>query len=174
NCSLGAAEMRPFLADLARASPFPVVCYPNAGLPNAFGAYDQTAEEMAALIREFIEAGLVNAIGSCCGSTPDFTALIAKAARGATPRRPPSRPWRTRLSGLEPLEIGPDSGLVMIGERTNVMGSIKFRRLIEADDWQAATAVALAPVLGGGNLIDSIMDRYVLRGERSMTLFLNL
>jgi 5-methyltetrahydrofolate--homocysteine methyltransferase len=174
NCSLGAADMRPYVADLARVASVPVLCYPNAGLPNAFGGYDEPAETMVAVLREFAASGLVNAIGSCCGSGPEHTALLRAATGGLAPRTLPDRARRTCFSGLEPFEILPDTTFVMIGERTNVTGSTRFRRLIEADDYAGALDVALEQVRGGANLLDVNMDADLLDSERAMTRFLNL
>jgi 5-methyltetrahydrofolate--homocysteine methyltransferase len=174
NCSLGAADMRPYVADLARVATVPVWCYPNAGLPNAFGGYDEPATTTSGLLAEFARAGLLNGVGTCCGTTPEHTALVRAAVEGVPPRRVPERPRRTRFSGLEPFEIGPDSTFVMIGERTNVTGSARFRRLIEADDYAGALEVALEQVRGGANLLDVNMDADLLDSERAMTRFLNL
>jgi 5-methyltetrahydrofolate--homocysteine methyltransferase len=174
NCSLGAADMRPYVAELARAATVPVICYPNAGLPNAFGGYDEPPEAMVAVLRELAGAGLVNAVGSCCGSGPEHTALLRAAVEGLRPREVVGRPHRTIFSGLEPFEIGPDTTFVMIGERTNVTGSVRFRRLIEADDYSGALEVALEQVRGGANLLDVNMDADLLDSERAMTRFLNL
>ncbi|GAB7036274.1 MULTISPECIES: methionine synthase [Catenuloplanes] len=174
NCSLGAAEMRPHVAELAKLSNVYVSSHPNAGLPNAFGGYDQTPAETSALVAEFAESGFVNIVGGCCGTSPAHIAAIASAVRSFPPRaiNPPAP--TTRFSGLEPFEIGPDTGFVMIGERTNVTGSAKFRRLIEAEDYQAAVDVALEQVRGGANLLDVNMDADLLDSERAMTTFLNL
>jgi 5-methyltetrahydrofolate--homocysteine methyltransferase len=174
NCSLGAADMRPYVADLARVANVPVLCYPNAGLPNAFGGYDEPAETMAAVLREFAASGLVNAIGSCCGSGPEHTALLRAATEALPPRALPDRVRRTVFSGMEPFEILPDTTFVMIGERTNVTGSVRFRRLIEADDYAGALDVALEQVRGGANLLDVNMDADLLDSEQAMTRFLNL
>jgi 5-methyltetrahydrofolate--homocysteine methyltransferase len=174
NCSLGAAEMRPHVAELARLAGTHVACHPNAGLPNAFGGYDQTPDETAALIAEFAGAGLVNVVGGCCGTGPAHIGKIAAAVADLPPRAVPTPTGTTRFSGLEPFTIGPDTGFVMIGERTNVTGSARFRRLIEADDHQAAVDVALEQVRGGANLLDVNMDADLLDGEQAMTTFLNL
>jgi 5-methyltetrahydrofolate--homocysteine methyltransferase len=174
NCSLGAAEMRPHVAELARLADTYVACHPNAGLPNAFGGYDETPEETAGLIGEFAAEGMVNVVGGCCGTSPAHIARIAGAVRDAAPRAIDAPAPTTRFSGLEPFEIRPDTGFVMIGERTNVTGSAKFRRLIEADDYQAAVDVALEQVRGGANLLDVNMDADLLDSERAMTTFLNL
>jgi len=173
NCSLGAAEMRPHVEELARLAGTYVSSHPNAGLPNAFGGYDEQPHETAALLRGFAEAGLVNVAGGCCGTTPEHVAQIAAAVAGLPPRPVPAERTRTRFSGLETFEIGPDTGFVMIGERTNVAGSARFRRLIEAGDNQAAVAVALEQVRGGANLLDVNMDADLLDGEQAMTAFLN-
>jgi 5-methyltetrahydrofolate--homocysteine methyltransferase len=174
NCSLGAAEMRPHVAELARFAGTYVACHPNAGLPNAFGGYDQTPEETAGLLEEFAGAGMVNIVGGCCGTTPDHIARIASAVSQLAPRAVAAPPDAARFSGLEPLTIGPDTGFLMIGERTNVTGSARFRRLIEAGDHQAAVDVALEQVRGGANVIDVNMDADLLESEREMTTFLNL
>ena len=174
NCSLGAVEMRPYLVELARVAGTYVSCHPNAGLPNAFGGYDQTPEEIAAALGEFAGAGLVNIVGGCCGTTPPHIEQVAAAVRGAELRPVPSPVTRSRFSGLEPFEIGPDTGFVIIGERTNVTGSAKFRRLIEADDHQKAVEVALEQVRGGANILDVNMDADLLDGPKAMTTFLNL
>ncbi|MEU4423416.1 methionine synthase [Actinoplanes sp. NPDC024001] len=174
NCSLGAAEMRPHVAELARLANVFVASHPNAGLPNAFGGYDQQPAETGELLAGFAADGLVNIVGGCCGTTPPHIAAVAEAVRGARPRQIPQPAPTTRFSGLEPFEIGPDTGFVMIGERTNVTGSAKFRRLIEADDYQAAVDVALEQVRGGANLLDVNMDADLLDSERAMTTFLNL
>jgi 5-methyltetrahydrofolate--homocysteine methyltransferase len=174
NCSLGAEEMRPYVAELSRLTGAYTASHPNAGLPNPFGGYDQTADETAALLAEFAGSGLVNIVGGCCGTTPGHIAKLAAAVRGLPPRRVTAAPAATRFSGLEPFEIGTDTGFVMIGERTNVTGSARFRRLIESGDHQAAVAVALEQVRGGANLLDVNMDADLLDSERAMTTFLNL
>jgi 5-methyltetrahydrofolate--homocysteine methyltransferase len=174
NCALGATEMRPFLADLAHIAPVPVLCYPNAGLPNAFGGYDETPEQTARSLRAFAEDGLVNGVGGCCGTTPEHIARIAAAVHGLAPRRIPARVARPRFSGLEPFEVDEDATFVVVGERTNVTGSAAFRRLVEADAWQGALDVALDQVRGGANLLDVNMDADLLDGEHAMTQFLNL
>ena len=178
NCALGARQMRPYLAELARTVPGHVSCYPNAGLPNAFGQYDETPEETAALVKDFADSGFVNIIGGCCGTTPDHIRAIARAVAGVRPRvsgigGPGSGLRLTTLSGLEPLVIRPDSNFQMIGERTNVTGSKKFERLVKARDWAGATSVALDQVRGGANIIDVNMDEGMLDSEACMTEFLN-
>ena len=174
NCSLGAEEMRPYVAELSRLASTYTGCHPNAGLPNAFGGYDQASEETARLLGEFAAAGMVNIVGGCCGTTPAHIARIAAAVAGLPPRPVPGPPGRTRFSGLEPFEIGPDTGFVMIGERTNVTGSKRFRRLVELGDQHGAISVALEQVRGGANLLDVNMDADLLDSEQAMTMFLNL
>ncbi|WP_239087036.1 methionine synthase [Catellatospora methionotrophica] len=174
NCALGATEMRPHIEELSRLAGIYTASHPNAGLPNAFGGYDQTPEQTGVLLGEFATSGLVNIAGGCCGTTPDHIAQVAAAVKGLPPRVVPQLPKATRFSGLEPFAIGPDTGFVMIGERTNVTGSAKFRRLIEADDHQGAVAVALDQVRGGANLLDVNMDADLLDSELAMTTFLNL
>jgi 5-methyltetrahydrofolate--homocysteine methyltransferase len=174
NCSLGAAQLRPHVAELARLAGTYVASHPNAGLPNAFGGYDETPEETAAQLAEFARSGLVNIAGGCCGTTPAHIAAIASAVAGAAPRVIDAPPDATRFSGLEPFEIGSDTGFVMIGERTNVTGSARFRKLIEAGNFQGAVEVALEQVRGGANLLDVNMDADLLDSEHAMTTFLNL
>ncbi|MGI8880362.1 MAG: methionine synthase [Jatrophihabitans sp.] len=174
NCSLGAEEMRPHVTDLARLAGTYTASHPNAGLPNAFGGYDETPDETGNLVGGFAADGLVNIVGGCCGTTPLHIAKIAEAVRGLPPRLVPARTGQTRFSGLEPFSIGPDTGFVMIGERTNVTGSKRFRRLIEGDDHQGAVDVALEQVRGGANLLDVNMDADLLDSVQAMTTFLNL
>ncbi|TDW66103.1 methionine synthase [Kribbella pratensis] len=174
NCSLGAAEMRPHVADLARFADTYVASHPNAGLPNAFGGYDEQPEETAGMLEEFAQSGLVNLVGGCCGTTPAHIKQIAAAVRDVQPRPVVPADHTTRFSGLEPFKISADTGFVMIGERTNVTGSARFRRLIEGDDHQAAVDVALEQVRGGANLLDVNMDADLLDSEQAMTTFLNL
>ena len=174
NCSLGASEMRPFLEQLARVADTYVSCYPNAGLPNAMGEHDEEPGDTSRYLRGFAEDGLVNVVGGCCGTTPEHVRQIAAAVEGMAPRAIPERVARTRWSGLEPFEIGPDTGFVMIGERTNVTGSARFRSLVEADDLEAAVEVAIEQVRSGANALDVNMDADLLDGERTMTRFLNL
>jgi len=174
NCSLGAEEMRPHVAELSRFVDTYTACHPNAGLPNAFGGYDQTPAETAALLRDFAAAGTVNIVGGCCGTTPDHIERLAAAVGGLAPRRVPAPPVRTRWSGLEPLTIGPETGFVVVGERTNVTGSARFRRLVEGGDFQGAVAVAVEQVRGGANVLDVNMDADLLDSEQAMTTFLNL
>src|SRR4051795_1250702 len=174
NCSLGAAEMRPFVEDLAETAPTWVACYPNAGLPTALGEPDELPEDTSRFLGEFAGDGLVNIVGGCCGTTPEHVRQIAAAVQGAAPRAVPERRAATRFSGLEPLELRSDSNFTMIGERTNITGSARFRRLVESGDYQAAADVALEQVRGGANLLDVNMDADLLDGERAMTTFLNL
>ncbi|HEY8841938.1 MAG TPA: homocysteine S-methyltransferase family protein, partial [Candidatus Dormibacteraeota bacterium] len=174
NCSLGATEMRPYIADLSRVAPVYVICYPNAGLPNAFGGYDEEPPTTSQLLKEFAESGFLNAAGGCCGTGPEHIRQIREAVEGIPPRHVPKRAARTRFSGLEPFEIGPDTNFVLVGERTNVTGSARFRRLIESGDYTGAVAVALDQVRGGANLIDVNMDADLLDSEEAMTRFLNL
>lgn len=174
NCALGIDQLRPFLEELSDAAEVPVSCYPNAGLPNEFGEYDDTPEHMAAVTREFAEAGFLNLVGGCCGTTPDHVQAIAEAVQGVAPRPVRRRPRRTRLSGLEPLEIGPESLFVNVGERTNVTGSRRFARLIREDDYETAVDVALQQVRGGAQILDVNMDEGLLDAVAAMTRFLNL
>jgi len=174
NCSLGAAEMRPFVEDLAEIAPTWVACHPNAGLPNALGEHDEQPEDTSRFLGEFARDGLVNIVGGCCGTTPEHVRRIVAAVDGVAPREVPARKPATRFSGLEPLELRPDSNFTMVGERTNVTGSARFRRLIEAGKFQEAVDVALEQVRGGANLLDVNMDADLLDGERAMTTFLNL
>ncbi|GMR12585.1 MAG: methionine synthase [Gemmatimonadota bacterium] len=174
NCALGAEQLRPYLEELARVAELPVSCYPNAGLPNAFGEYDETAEITAGIIREFAESGFVNIVGGCCGTTPEHVKAIAHVVAGLAPREIHKAPPRLRLSGLEPLELGPDSLFANIGERTNVTGSKRFRRLITDDRYDEALGVARDQVAGGAQLLDVNMDEGLLDSADAMTRFLNL
>jgi 5-methyltetrahydrofolate--homocysteine methyltransferase len=174
NCALGAAEIRPWLQELARVADCPLSLYPNAGLPNELGEYDDTPENMAGVLGEFARLGLLNLVGGCCGTTPAHIAAIAAAVRGEAPRKPPTRELYCRLSGLEPLTLTPDLNFVNIGERTNVTGSAVFRRLIQADDFPAALDVARQQVENGAQIIDVNMDEGLLDGPLAMTTFLNL
>ena len=174
NCALGAAEMRPFVEDLARVAPTYVSCHPNAGLPNEFGTHDEQPADTSRFLGEFARDGLVNVVGGCCGTTPEHVKAIVDKTRGLTPRRVPNRRKTTALSGLEPFEMFPDTTFVMIGERTNVTGSARFRRLVEADDFAGAVDVALEQVRGGANILDVNMDADLLESEQAMTTLLNL
>src|SRR5262249_39535233 len=142
NCALGAKEMRPYLAELARVADCFVSCYPNAGLPNAFGEYDETPEETSSTLQEFAQSGLVNVVGGCCGTAPERLSALAEAVAGLAPRVPEERSQACHLSGLEPLAITPESLFVNVGERTNITGSARFRKLIRDGDYNAALAVA--------------------------------
>jgi 5-methyltetrahydrofolate--homocysteine methyltransferase len=175
NCALGAREMRPHVAELARIAETYVTCYPNAGLPNAFGEYDELPAETSALLRDFAESGFVNIVGGCCGTTPDHIRALSTAVAGLPPRlQPGSGIVFTQLSGLEPLTIRPDSNFIMVGERTNVTGSKRFARLITSGDFAEAAHVALDQVRGGANILDVNMDEGMLDSEAAMTTFLNL
>ncbi len=174
NCALGAKEMRAHVAELSRVADTLICAYPNAGLPNEFGYYDESPEDMAALIGEFAESGLVNIAGGCCGTTPDHIRAIAKAVAGKKPRAIPEIPPRLRLSGMEAFTLTPEIPFVNIGERTNVTGSARFRKLITAGDYTAALAVAREQVENGAQIIDINMDEGLLDSEKAMTIFLNL
>ena len=174
NCALGAQQLRPYVAELARLADTCVCAYPNAGLPNAFGEYDETPEMTADLLSEFAASGLVNLLGGCCGTTPGHIRLIREGALKHPTRTLPTTPTRLRLSGLEPLNIGPDTLFVNVGERTNVTGSARFRKLIEANDYNGALDVARQQVAGGAQVIDVNMDEGMLDSEAAMTRFLNL
>ena len=174
NCALGAEEMRQYLAELGRVADTFVSAYPNAGLPNAFGEYDQDPAHMAGLVAEFASSGLVNILGGCCGTTPEHIAEIASRIGDAEPREVPEIEPALRLSGLEPFNVTADSLFVNVGERTNVTGSAKFRKLIEADDYPAALAVAQQQVENGAQVIDINMDEGMLDGVQAMGTFVNL
>ncbi|MGE6218701.1 methionine synthase [Nubsella zeaxanthinifaciens] len=174
NCALGAKEMRPHIEELAAKAECYVSAYPNAGLPNEFGAYDEMPHETAHLVDDFITSGFVNIVGGCCGTTPDHIGCIAKKAAKATPRKIPTIAPHLRLSGLEPVTITPESIFVNVGERTNITGSPKFAKLILGDDYEAALAVALQQVEGGAQIIDVNMDEGMIDSEAAMTKFLNL
>src|SRR5579862_3753994 len=174
NCALGATEMRAHIAELGRVADTFVCAYPNAGLPNEFGLYDESPEYMAQLIGEFAESGLVNIVGGCCGTTPEHIRAIANAVAGKKPRAIPDIAPRLRLSGLEAFTLTPEIPFVNIGERTNVTGSARFRMLITAGDYTAALAVARDQVENGAQIIDVNMDEGLLDSEKAMTTFLNL
>ena len=174
NCALGAAELRPFLQKLSQISDCYVSAHPNAGMPNQFGEYDQSAAEMAEIIKEFGAEGLFNIVGGCCGTTPLHIKLIKAVTADLTPRVPAVSPQSMLLSGLEPLEIDADSLFINIGERTNVTGSAAFRKLIEAGDYEAALQVARQQVENGAQIIDINMDEGMLDSESAMVRFLNL
>ncbi|ANW67862.1 methionine synthase [Mycobacterium sp. djl-10] len=174
NCALGAPEMRPYIAEMARISDTFVSCYPNAGLPNAFGEYDESPERQASYIAGFAEDGLVNLVGGCCGTAPPHIAEIAKVVDGKTPRALPHIEVATRLSGLEPLNITDGSLFVNIGERTNITGSARFRNLIKAEDYDTALSVALQQVEVGAQVIDINMDEGMIDGVAAMDRFTKL
>ena len=174
NCALGGDEMRPYIEELSGCAPTLISCYPNAGLPNAFGGYDEKPERTGAILREFADNGWLNIVGGCCGTTPDHIAAIAEAVEGRTPRVPPKSDGIAHLSGLEPFNLRPEVGFVMVGERTNVTGSRKFARLIKSGDYESALEVALEQVRGGANVIDVNMDEGMLDSEQAMSTFLNL
>ena len=197
NCALGATDMRPYLEELSRQAECWVHAYPNAGLPNAFGEYDELPEETGRLLKDFAASGFANILGGCCGTTPDHIGAIARAVAGVPPRKKTSGVFKedranetgdnstsgpekslptsflTKLAGLEPLIIRPDSNFQMIGERTNVTGSKKFMRLVKDGNWTEAASVAVEQVRGGANLIDVNMDEGMLDSEAAMTTFLN-
>ncbi len=174
NCALGAAAMRPHLAELAGVADTLVCAYPNAGLPNAFGQYDESPEFMAAQVEAFAREGLVNVVGGCCGSTPEHIAAIAEAVRRHPPRVAPGRTPLMRLSGLEPFTLTKDIPFVNVGERTNVTGSAKFRKLITAQDYAAALDVARDQVANGAQVIDINMDEGLIDSKKAMVEYLNL
>ncbi|MGE0196626.1 MAG: methionine synthase, partial [Methylocystis sp.] len=174
NCALGAREMRQHIADIGRVADTRVCAFPNAGLPNEFGLYDESPEYMAELVGEFATAGLVNVVGGCCGTTPDHIAAIARAVTGVAPREVPAIEPMLRLSGLEPFTLTKDIPFVNVGERTNVTGSAKFRKLITNGDYAAALDVARDQVANGAQVIDVNMDEGLLDSERAMVEFLNL
>ena len=174
NCALGATEMRAHIAEIGRVADTLVCAYPNAGLPNEFGRYDEGPADMAGSLGEFVASGLVNIVGGCCGSTPDHIAAIARACAGKSPRRIPQVPPLLRLSGLEAFTLSPEIPFVNVGERTNVTGSAKFRKLVTAGDYAAGLAIAREQVENGAQIIDVNMDEGLLDSEKAMVTFLNL
>jgi 5-methyltetrahydrofolate--homocysteine methyltransferase len=174
NCSMGARGMRPYVQELSEKCPVLVSCHPNAGLPNEFGKYDQDPEFMAGLIRDFMENGFLNIIGGCCGTTPDHISAIAKVAAENEPRKIPDLPVYCRLSGLEALNITPESNFINVGERTNVAGSKKFLRLIKEENYEEALSVARQQVENGAQIIDINMDEGMLDSLEAMRKFLLL
>jgi 5-methyltetrahydrofolate--homocysteine methyltransferase len=174
NCALGARQLRPYVQELARIADTYVCAYPNAGLPNAFGEYDETAGETAEMLREFAASGLLNIVGGCCGTTPEHIRLLREAVLPNAPRKRQAVPVKCRLAGLEPLNIGDDSLFVNVGERTNVTGSAKFRKLIEAGDYASALEVAKQQVAAGAQMVDVNMDEGMLDSEGAMRRFLHL
>ncbi len=174
NCALGARQLRPYVEELGRLSDTRICAYPNAGLPNAFGEYDEEATETAEIVGEYAAAGLLNVVGGCCGTTPEHIRLIREAVGAHRPRAVSAVPVKCRLAGLEPLNIDDESLFVNVGERTNVTGSARFRKLIEADDYGAALEVARQQVANGAQVIDINMDEGMLDSEAAMVRFLNL
>jgi 5-methyltetrahydrofolate--homocysteine methyltransferase len=174
NCALGATQLRQYVQDLGRVADTYICAYPNAGLPNAFGEYDETPEETAGILRDYGASGLLNIVGGCCGTTPEHIRLMCEAMRKFERRPVPASVSKCRLSGLEPLNIDADSLFVNVGERTNVTGSAKFRKLIEAGDYAAALEVARQQVLSGAQMIDVNMDEGMLDSESAIARFLNL
>jgi len=174
NCALGAKDMRPYIAELSRIAPCHIICYPNAGLPNAFAEYDQTPEEMAGLLEEFAKSGFLNIVGGCCGTTPEHIKAIAQAVAKIAPRPIPQVPTLSAFSGLEPLIIRPDMNFINIGERTNVTGSKKFAKLILEGSYEEALSIARQQVEAGAQMIDVNMDEAMLDSEKAMVKFLNL
>ncbi|MCO5785982.1 methionine synthase [Pseudomonas sp. G11-1] len=174
NCALGAKELRPYLEELSAKADTYVSAHPNAGLPNAFGEYDETAAQTAELVAEFAESGFVNIVGGCCGTTPEHIRAIAEAVKHIARRQIPDIPKACRLSGLEPFTIDRNSLFVNVGERTNITGSAKFARLIREDNYTEALEVALQQVEAGAQVIDINMDEGMLDSKKAMVTFLNL
>jgi len=174
NCALGPKDLRPYVEELSRIADCYVSCHPNAGLPNAFGGYDETPGMMADVLGEFAQSGFLNLLGGCCGTTPDHIAAMAAAVRDVPPRVVPDIAPRLRLSGLEPFTIGPESLFVNVGERTNVTGSARFAKLVKGGDYEAAMQVALQQVENGAQVVDVNMDEGLLDSEAAMVTFLNL
>ncbi|MBS0364972.1 MAG: methionine synthase [Proteobacteria bacterium] len=174
NCALGGRQLRPYVAELAAVADTYVCAYPNAGLPNAFGEYDEAPDDTAGILGEYAHAGLVNIVGGCCGTTPAHIARLRAAVAGAAPRAVLAQPVKLRLAGLEPLDIDDSSLFVNVGERTNVTGSAKFRKLIEANDYPAALEIARQQVVSGAQVIDVNMDEGMLDSQAAMVRFLNL
>ncbi len=174
HCALGVTQLRQYVEELARVADTHVSAHPNAGLPNAFGGYDDSPEFMAMHLGEWAESGFLNIVGGCCGTTPEHIRAIAEAVGGRAPRRPPQIPPRLRLAGLEPLNVGPQTGFVNIGERTNVTGSAQFEKLVLAGDYSKAVEIARQQVENGAQMIDVNMDEAMLDGVHAMREFLNL
>ena len=174
NCALGAKDLRPYIEELSNVAEVHTSLHPNAGLPNAFGEYDESPEYTAAFLKEFAQAGFLNIAGGCCGTTPAHIRAVAAALQGVAPRRIPVIEKKLRLSGLEPLNIGADSLFVNVGERTNVTGSKAFARLILAGNYTEALVVARSQVNSGAQIIDINMDEAMLDSKKAMTTFLNL
>lgn len=174
NCSFGAADMKPYLAELAKHAPYYISAYPNAGLPNSFGSYDETPEKMAVHVKPFVEEGVVNIIGGCCGTTPAHIAQYPELVKGARPHVPALKPDSLWLSGLELLEVKPENNFINVGERCNVAGSRKFLRLIKEENYEEALTIARKQVEDGAQVIDINMDDGMLDAVKEMTTFLNL
>ena len=174
NCSLGAKELRPFLEELSEKAPFYVSVYPNAGLPNQFGQYDESPDKMGVYIKDFLDHGFVNILGGCCGTTPDHIRVFAELAENASPRKVPQGKHDLSLSGLESLTIYKGSNFINIGERTNVSGSRQFARLIREEKYEEALVVARQQVENGAQIIDISMDEAMLDSEKAMVRFLNM
>ena len=174
NCALGAEQLRPYIQEIASHCDTAISVFPNAGLPNAFGEYEQTPEQMAQIIREFAESGWINIVGGCCGTTPDHIRAISDAVQGKAPRKINSKPDSLKLSGLEPLIINDESLLVNVGERTNVTGSAKFAKLIREENYDETVTVARQQIENGAQIIDINMDEGMLDGKKAMATFLNL
>ncbi|MGE5805512.1 MAG: methionine synthase, partial [Ignavibacteria bacterium] len=174
NCSLGSKEMRPYIEELSRIVPCYVSLYPNAGLPNEMGEYEETAEVTSSILKEYAEAGFFNIVGGCCGTTPEHIRAIVEISKKYKPRKIPAVEPFLRLSGMEPLVIRPETNFVNIGERTNITGSKKFEKLISSDNYEEALAVARDQVEGGAQIIDVNMDAAMIDSELAMTKFLNL
>ncbi len=174
NCALGAKQMRPFVEDLSNISDKFISVYPNAGLPNEMGGYDESPQSMASVLEDFLASGFVNIVGGCCGTTPDHIKAISEIVKNHKPRIPKPQEHFLRLSGLEPVELRPDSNFMNIGERTNVTGSKKFARLIKEEKYDEALSVARDQVEGGAQVLDVNMDEGMLDSEKAMTKFLNL
>lgn len=173
NCALGPEEMRPYVEEFSQLAPTFLTCYPNAGLPNEFGEYDLGPDAMAKIMLDYAEQGWVNVAGGCCGTTPDHITKIAQALKGLPARQLPQGSPYTQYAGLEVLSVRPDSNFLMVGERTNVTGSRRFERLIRAQDYEAATAIAREQIEGGANIIDVNLDDGMIDGPQAMTTFLN-
>ena len=174
NCALGVDQMRAYVEEMADVASSFVSCYPNAGLPNAYGGFDETPEQMAGALRGFAESGWVNIVGGCCGTTPEHIRAIAEAVQGVAPRPRPDRPGIVGYSGTEALAVRPDANFLMIGERTNITGSKRFARLVREENFDAALAVARDQVEAGANILDVNMDEGMIDGPKAMTRFLNL
>jgi len=174
NCSLGAKQLRPFVEELSNITDKFLSVYPNAGLPNEMGEYDESPETMSSILDDFLQSGFVNIVGGCCGTTPDHIHAIAEKVKDYDPRVPAKQKPYLRLSGLEPLVLHPEINFVNIGERTNVAGSKKFARLIKEENYEEALSVARQQVENGAQIIDVNMDEGMIESEDAMTKFLNL